>query len=128
MTPLSPSVLRALDEALLRRHVREGFTLLEQRAGEDLARIIPADPLAISYLLNIAQWVDLGYRDIHLVKELLARFAAVPRGEMKLSDYLQLRMVEAFVVFALEDATTAISILDKACSRCSRRLPNHDFW
>jgi hypothetical protein len=67
MTALSLSFLRKLDEALLRRHVREGFTLLEQRAGEDLARITPEDPLAVSYLLNIAQWVDLGYRDIHLV-------------------------------------------------------------
>ena len=112
MIPLSLSFLRKLDDALLGRHVREGFNLLEQRAGEDLARIVPEDPLAISYLLNIAQWVDLGYRDIHLVKELLARFAAVSRGDMKLSDYLQLRMVEAFVVFASEDASTAISVLE----------------
>jgi tetratricopeptide (TPR) repeat protein len=111
MMPLSLSSLRKLDDALLRRHVREGFVLLE-RADEDLARITPEDPLAISYLLNIAQWVDLGYRDIRLVAELLTRFAVVPRGEMKLADYLQLRLTEAFFLFASEDATAAISVLE----------------
>jgi tetratricopeptide (TPR) repeat protein len=111
MMPLSLSLLHKLDDALLRRHVREGFNLLEH-ASEDLAHITPEDSLAISYLLSLAQWVDLGYRDIHLVKELLARFAAVPRSEMKLADYLQLRLTEAFLVFASEDATAAISILE----------------
>jgi tetratricopeptide (TPR) repeat protein len=108
--PLSSALLRKLDDALVGRCVREGFTLLD-RASEEVAKLTPQDPLAVSYLLNIAQWVDLGYRDLHLVEELLERFSAVVRANMKTSDYLQLRMTEAFLVFASEDATTAISIL-----------------
>jgi tetratricopeptide (TPR) repeat protein len=109
--PLSAALLRKLDDALVGRCVREGFTLLD-RASEEVAKLSPQDPLAVSYLLNIAQWVDLGYADLHLVEGLLKRLSAVSRAGMMLADYLQLRMTEAFVVFASEDATTAISILE----------------
>jgi tetratricopeptide (TPR) repeat protein len=108
---LSPALLRKLDDALVGRRVSEGFALLE-RASEGVTHLTPKDPRAVSYLLSIAQWVDLGYRDLHLVEGLLKRFSAVRRADMKLADYLQLRMTEAFFAFASEDAATAISILE----------------
>jgi tetratricopeptide (TPR) repeat protein len=108
---LSLALLRKLDDALVGRRVSEGFKLLE-RANEGVNRLTPQDSHAVSYLLNIAQWVDLGYRDLPLVEGLLKRFSAVRRADMKLTDYLQLRMTEAFLAFASEDTAAAISILE----------------
>jgi tetratricopeptide (TPR) repeat protein len=108
---LSVALLRKLDDALVGRRVSEGFKLLE-RASDEVDNLTPQDPHAVSYLLNIAQWVDLGYRDHHLVEELLERFSAVRRADMKVADFIQLRMAEAFLAFASQDAATAISILE----------------
>ncbi|HEY0263920.1 MAG TPA: hypothetical protein VGC07_05305 [Granulicella sp.] len=109
--PLSSELLDRLDKALLDRQVSEGFALLEQSAGE-IDRLDPKDPLAFAWLLNVAQWVDLGYRDHHLIEELLLRFAGISRSEMRLIDYLQLRMTEGFLAFTLEEAAVATGIFE----------------
>jgi tetratricopeptide (TPR) repeat protein len=110
--PLSSALLEKLDAALVERRVGEGFELLEHAARE-IARLTPQDPYAASYLLNVAQWVDVGYRDLHLIEELLARFSASPRADMKMGDFVQVRMAEAFLAFASEDVDNAITILDR---------------
>jgi tetratricopeptide (TPR) repeat protein len=109
--PLSQALLQKLDDALVGRDVHEGFKLLEC-AREEIQRLAPQNPCAISYLLNIAQWVDLGYRDHHWIDELLKRFSSVARAEMKLAEFIQLRMAEALLAFASEDVCGAISILE----------------
>ncbi len=109
---LGLAFLRKLDDALVERRVSEGFRLLE-RAGEAVDQLAPGDPHAASYLLNLAQWVDLGFRDHHLIESLVKRFSAVRRAEMKLEDFIQLRMAEALAAFASEDAGLAIAILEK---------------
>jgi tetratricopeptide (TPR) repeat protein len=108
---LSLALLRKLDDALVGRRVSEGFKLLE-RASNEVNDLTPQDPHAVSYLLNIAQWVDLGYRDHHLVEELLSRFSVVRRADMKVADFIQLRLAEAFLAFASQDVVAAISILE----------------
>lgn len=108
---LSPNLLRKLNEALLHGRVSEGFHLLG-RHTKVLSEIVPEDAYAISYLLCIAQWIDLGYRDLQLVEELLRRFSSVRRRDMRLSDYLRLRMVEGFLAFASEDASSATEIFE----------------
>ena len=57
-------------------------------------RLTPADPGATSYLLCIAQWVDLGYRDLHMIEELIERFSDLHPGNMRVADYLRLRMTD----------------------------------
>jgi len=108
---LSLDQLRQLDDALWGRQVNRGFEILES-VSDDLSHLAPEDPLAISYLLNVAQWVDLGYRDHQFLTMLVERFANIDRTEMKLLEFLQLRLVEAFHSFAHEDVTTAIEILE----------------
>jgi len=110
--PLTLGLLNKLDKALLERQAREGFRLLD-RASTAVDSLQPQDPHAASFLLNLAQWVDLGYRDHHLIETLVERFSGVDRAEMKLTDFIQLRMAEAFQSFAAEDADTAISILER---------------
>jgi tetratricopeptide (TPR) repeat protein len=110
--PLTIALLNKLDKALLDRQASEGFRLLD-RAGVAADDFDPHGPHAASFLLSLAQWVDLGYRDHHLIDRLVARFAGVDRAEMKLADFIRLRIAEAFQAFASEDADTAISILER---------------
>jgi ATP/maltotriose-dependent transcriptional regulator MalT len=81
-------------------------------AHESLMRLTPADPCPPSYLLCIAQWVDLGYGDLHMIEELIERFSDLHPGDMRMADYLRLRMMEAFRSLASEDVSAATSILE----------------
>jgi tetratricopeptide (TPR) repeat protein len=108
--PLTSQLLDQLNQALVTRSVGEAFQLLK-RADKELAKLTPGTPLAIGYLLCIAQWVDLGYRDYDFLDELAERFAGVPRAEMPFGDYIRLRMVEALRAFVAQDAARTVSIL-----------------
>src|SRR5277367_1394249 len=107
--PLTPELLDKLNQALVDRSVSDAFGLL-RRAGKDIARLNPASPQAVGFLLCIAQWVDLGYRDFAFLDELAERFATVSRSEMPFGDYVRLRMVEALRAFVAEDAARSASI------------------
>ena len=125
--PLTQDLLDKLNQALVDRSVTEAFALL-RRADKDIARLNPSSPQAVGFLLCIAQWVDLGYRDFAFLDELAERFAAIPRGELPFGDYVRLRMVEALRAFVAED--TARSRLESSASFC-RSSPvswSHTFW
>ncbi len=107
----SDSLLRELNEALIRREVRAGFALLDRDAAR-LCPFRPCDPEAGAWLLCIAQWVDLGYRSTEYLYELAEPFGHFPRATMRLNDYLCLRMVEAYIAFLHEDSVKACEIFD----------------
>ncbi|AXC10876.1 hypothetical protein ACPOL_1530 [Acidisarcina polymorpha] len=106
---MTTQLLGKLNKALVDRSVREGFALLD-RSRRDLGSLTAGSPHAVAYLLCIAQWVDLGYRDFAYLDELFSRFADVPRASMLLADYVRLRLVEALRAFVAEDVEQAISI------------------
>jgi len=106
---LTPQLLDKLNQALVDRSVAEGFTLL-RRAVKDLARLNPSQPQAVGYLLCLAQWVDLGYRDFAYLEKLTKRFANISRGEMTFADYIRLRMVDGLQAFVAEDDARAAEI------------------
>jgi len=108
---LGPKFVNRLNEALRRRHISEGVTLLDH-AAEALLKLQPDRPCAVDLLLLVAQWVDLGYRDHRFLDELLANFPIKSRRRMPLDDYLRVRMVEAFRALSMEDADASIEILD----------------
>lgn len=108
---LSLVSLRRLNYALLHRNIPEGFALLEQM-DKDFARLGTTDALASAYLLCLAQWVDMGYRSLALLDGPMKRVLKVQRSEMRVSEYVNLALVEAFSAFASEDAPRAISTLD----------------
>src|SRR6478752_7069094 len=62
----------------------------------------------------LARWVDVGYEDEALLKELLARFPANQRRPLPLADYVELRMAEALVAMREENLTKALHHLDTA--------------
>jgi tetratricopeptide (TPR) repeat protein len=105
------NLLRCLNHALIRRQVRDGFDLLD-KADLDRQLLDPAAPEAAAYLLCVAQWVDLGYKDLPFLQHLAAPFFEIPRSEMHLGDYLCLRMVEAYLAFLNEQSVKACEIFD----------------
>ena len=98
-----------LNEALAARQIEEGFDILERnaRSVEDLRVTREAVPL----VLCIAEWVDAGYSDHRLIESLLRKFSSEQRRQIPISEYLLLRMAEAFACIAKEDADAAIALL-----------------
>jgi tetratricopeptide (TPR) repeat protein len=99
-----------LTEALSGRRIEEGFELLEQVAV-GLGEFRPEDARAAHFVLCLAEWVDAGYSDHRLIEMLLQRFSAEQRRKLPISEYLLLRMAEAFACIAKEDADSAITLL-----------------
>jgi tetratricopeptide (TPR) repeat protein len=107
---IESQLARNLSGALNLRRVSEGVAMLDEAEGtwEQLA---PGRSHATELLLLIAQWVDIGYRDHHLLDSLLARFPVECRRKLPVEDYIRLRMVEAFRALCAEDVDQAIETL-----------------
>lgn len=130
--PLSRHLLNRLNDALMRLDIKEGFRILK-RSEKLIETLAPDDPLAISFLLCVMQWIDRGYGELSLAEAPLRRFTALDHGDMKLSDYVQLRTAEAFHAFASEDASTAVTIFETVLGILPRVAGDHSialahFW
>jgi tetratricopeptide (TPR) repeat protein len=110
MAPQSPLV-KSLDAALKERQIAEGFALLKSYNSR-ITGIEPTDPDAAGIVVRLAQWVDLGYRDVEFLDELVKRFPPERCARMRLQEFLQLRMAEAFCAMGYEDLDRAIELLD----------------
>lgn len=108
---IGPQFVRELRQALSLRRVSDGIAMLDRAKGA-WKKLDPGNPNATELLLLIAQWVDVGYRDHHLLEGLLARFPSECRRRLSLEDYLRLRMVEGFRALSAEEVDAAIEILD----------------
>jgi tetratricopeptide (TPR) repeat protein len=108
---IEPQFVQDLRLALNLRRVSEGIAMLDRSEGA-WEKLAPSWPHATEFLLLIAQWVDVGYRDHHLLDPLLARFPVECRKSMSLMDYVRLRMVEAFRELYAEEVDLAIEALD----------------
>lgn len=130
--PLGRSFVEDLNSALQQRHIARGAVLLD-RAEPELVQLGPETPAAGTLLLLLAQWVDAGYRDYHLVESLLANFPARSRRKLATEDYVRVRMAEAFRDFATEKMDAAIDTLDFVL-RVEQDLPDESlaslahFW
>ena len=103
-------LVQDLTRSLSLRRVSDGIALLDAAEG-CWAKLTPNHPHATELLLLIAQWVDVGYHDHHLLEPLLAKFPVECRSRMALLDYLRLRMVEGFRALSAEETDTAIEVL-----------------
>src|SRR5579884_2066872 len=101
---------RNLNRALRDRDIAAGFQLLENSRNV-IEQVQPSEAAAPWFVLCVAEWVDAGYSDHRLIESLLARFSIDHRRQMPVSEYLLLRMAEAFACIAKEDADSAISLL-----------------
>ena len=103
--------VQELTRALSLRRVSEGLAMLD-RSEVSWSQLLPSDEHATELLLLIAQWVDVGYRDHHLLDFLLAKFPVACRRRLPLEDYLRLRIVDGFRALSAEEVDTAIEIFD----------------
>lgn len=108
---IGPQFVEELSQALSLRRVSDGIAMLD-KAEAAWAGLSPCQPNASELLLLIAQWVDVGYRDYHLLDRLLLKFPAPVRRNLPLEDYLRVRMVEGFRALSAEQVDAAIEILD----------------
>jgi tetratricopeptide (TPR) repeat protein len=104
-------LIRNLNRALNQRRVADGTAILD-RTEETWATLLPARPNATELLLLLAQWVDVGYRDYHLLDSHLAKFSPQIRRKLQLDDYLRLRVVEGFRSLYAEDLGAALDSFD----------------
>jgi tetratricopeptide (TPR) repeat protein len=100
-----------LDASLKDRKIAEGFDFLK-RYDSVFVEMKPTEPDAAAILVRLAQWVDLGYRDVDFLDGLLKRFPPERRARMRLKEFLQLRMAEGFCAIGLEDLDRAIELLN----------------
>jgi len=103
-------LVRWLDVALRERKLAEGFALLT-RYESTFVDMEPTEPEAAGKIVRLAEWVDLGYRDIEFLSALVSKFPAERRARMPLSDFLQLRMAEGFCAMGDEELDRAIELL-----------------
>ena len=100
-----------LDALLLERKVAEGFEFLA-RQDAVISQLKPTEPDAGAIVVRLAQWVDLGYRDAQFLAMLTDRFLLKHRARMRVPEFLQLRMAEAFCALGEENLGRAIEILE----------------
>jgi tetratricopeptide (TPR) repeat protein len=108
---IESQLARNLSGALNLLHVSEGLAMLDEAKGT-WEMLAPRRSHATELLLLIAQWVDIGYRDHHLLDSLLIMFPVECRRKLPVEDYIRLRMVEAFRALYAEDVDQAIETLD----------------
>ena len=81
---------------LAQRRIRAGLRRLAEEAGL-LEEFSPVQNHAAAFVGYCAQWVDAGFRDVEVVRKLLARFPEETRSRLTLVDYAHLRLAEGFV-------------------------------
>src|SRR5215469_5042511 len=100
-----------LDALLLERKVAEGFDFLRQQDAA-VGDLKPTEPDAGPIAVRLAQWVDLGYRNVEFLEAITERFSLKHRSRMRVAEFLQLRMAEAFCALGEENLDRAIEILE----------------
>src|SRR5215469_5918142 len=100
-----------LEHALITRDVQAGFAILDNMFGAG-ARLAPGHPEAYRLLFLLAQWTDLGYRNLSFLEEQLAQFPEGNRAELTTRDFFRLRLVESFRALATQSPLKTIELLD----------------
>jgi tetratricopeptide (TPR) repeat protein len=116
MTPsnsagISDEFLSQLKHDLVCRRVEHGMELLEDHRHL-LTSLDPEEKNAGRFAGCLAQWVDLGFERIGVVKDIVARFSKASRAFLPLEDYLYLRMSEGMVAMSGENTDEAIRHFD----------------
>ena len=104
---ISDSLIADLREHVAFRRIEKGFGLLN-RNGKLIESLDARQPNAAALLGFIAQWIDIGYSNLNLLRDLVARFPADARSVLPLADYAHLRMAMGLVAATDEGPEAAI--------------------
>jgi tetratricopeptide (TPR) repeat protein len=112
MKKLSPAQwVPRLERALVNRNIKEGFSLLDASL-KGLPRLDVEATAAVSYLLCLAQWSDLGYRDLRFFDEFSDGIFAIDPRRLQVVDFFRLQMIKAYRALAREQLEESIGQLD----------------
>ena len=110
---LQPIDLHArLEEFLLSRNVKDGFRLLDS-TSDVLEGVGLQSGVGIALALCLAQWIDLGYRDLHFLKKIMENVPA-RSADLPFVDVIRLQLVKAYHSLATEDSDQAILLLERS--------------
>ena len=104
-------LLADLKQDLWERRIERGMSLLEKRRRV-LTSLQPGRPDAGTLLGYFAQWIDIGFDSHELLRGTVTRFKKPLRAQLKLCDYLHLRMAEGLLAMAGESFDAAIAHFD----------------
>src|SRR5579859_2829696 len=105
------ALTQQLEEALVSRDIETGFSLLEMSIGKTSV-IDFSLPNASRLLLCLAQWTDLGYRDLAFFEHVRRCLKTINRAELPVLDFLRLTLVDSYSALATENLESALTQLD----------------
>ncbi len=105
------NLLADLKQDLWDRRIERGMTLLEMNRRL-LDSLRPDQPDSGTLLGYLAQWIDLGFDSHELLRRSVAKFRKPLRAQLKLCDYLHLRMAEGLLAMGSESFDEAIAHFD----------------
>ncbi len=100
-------LLTGLREDIILRRIRSGLSRLEDHRSH-LDHFNPAGKNSAQFVWRVAQWVDVGYRDISLVRNLVNCFPKTSRRCLLLRDYVYIRVAEGLIAMYDEEPDRAI--------------------
>jgi tetratricopeptide (TPR) repeat protein len=110
--PISKTTLSSrLNDCLRKRDVKTGMQLLERHFAPGVV-LDPADPEGPVLLLSLAQWVDLGFRDLAFLEAQFARYAKIPVLGWQVAQYQHIRLAESYIHLARRKYGEAIRLLE----------------
>ncbi len=130
---LSPAAwVPQLEHALLSRDIKKGFALLDQAFKASPSFDMEA-PAAISFLLCVAQWIDLGYRDLRFFEEIAAGRSTIDQRRLQVVDFFRLQLIDAYCTLATERFEDSIGTLDSVLRAAAPVLSDYliflgNFW
>lgn len=103
--------LAELSSLLRARQVGKGFALLDRTEPLWSGLNLPQQS-SPAFLLTLAQWVDVGYRDAVFLRGMLDLVCHDARMQLGVADYFRLCLAEAFYLFAIDRTSDAIHTLE----------------
>ncbi|HEX8817541.1 MAG TPA: hypothetical protein VF753_18765 [Terriglobales bacterium] len=110
-TEISDEFLAQLKDDLVCRRVGQAMARLENHR-EVLTSFDPAQMNAAPFTGYLAQWVDIGFQQFDLLKDMVGRFSRGQRAVLSVRDYLHLRMAVGMLAMTEEKTEEAIRNLD----------------
>jgi len=104
-------LIEELQLALVKRDVQRGFKLLDE-ALANLSTMKCDARHSSALLLSLAQWTDLGYRDLPFLDALFAQCPPGDRGQLSVLAFFETRLAEAYRDLASERLESCIEGID----------------
>ena len=100
--------MTGLRQDIIERRIRSGATRLDSHL-DFLRALNPSHGNGPRLIWRLAQWVDTGWRDISILRELLDRLSPDARAALPLRDYACIRMAEGMLAMSEEEPDHAIA-------------------